>query len=221
VKGAVLAGLLALSPAPAPAPAPAEPERAIESWTCSVKEQLDQHVSGMLQMMVYPDGSRQGLSYYVSWADQPGYIAEQQMNWIWIPLDATKLWKPDEIGFSVDSRQADDKGVIYFEGPTLARISHPAGGMVEALPTFQTTWVKLIDRYLVARLWAGWPWRAEVLDRKGATLGSQAILLPGPEASQAMFTRLRSELEREAQARGPKCSPNLEPSQEELERAVI
>lgn len=214
------AGLIAAQ-APEPAPTP-EPARAIESWTCKVKEQLDHHVSGMLQMLVYPDGSRRQLSYYVNWADQPGYIAEQRMSWIWIPLDATRLWKPDDIGFSVDSERTDEQGSVVFTSPGSGRMDQSARGMVKSLrPTFPATWVSVDDAYLIAQLWAGWPWEARLSDRKGAVLGSQAILLPGAEPSQAMFTRLRAELDRVAQDPAGKCNANLEPSEWDRIQEVI
>lgn len=217
----ILAAALALA---APEPAAPEPreERAVESWTCTVTEQLDHHVSGMLQMMVDPDGRRRDLSYYVHWADQPGYIAEQSMSWIWIPLDATRLWKPDEIGISVEGKRTDEQGWVVFRSPKYGRLSRPARGIAKSLrPTFDTTWVKIEEAYLVAQLWAGWPWTVEHSDRKGVGLGSQAVLLPGPEAAQAMFTRLRARLDSAAQDPAGKCRANLEPTQWEREQEVI
>jgi len=79
---ALALSLLLTAPPPAPPP---EPPRAVMSWTCFAGEQIDQHVSGMVEMLVYPDGSRDSLSYYLNWAQQPRYMAEQQMSWVWIP----------------------------------------------------------------------------------------------------------------------------------------
>jgi hypothetical protein len=83
------------------------------------------------------------------------------------------------------------------------------------------TWVKIDDSYLVAQLWAGWPWTVEHLDRKAATLGSQAVLLPGPEVAQAMFTRLRTRLDSGARDPASNCRANLEPSRWEREMQSI
>ena len=83
-------------------------------------------------------------------------------------------------------------------------------------PTFRSSWVNLVDAYLVSKLWAGWPWEARLTDRKGTTLGTQVILLPGPAVAQAMFTRLRAELDRSAAERATKCQPNLGPDAYEL-----
>jgi hypothetical protein len=69
----------------------------------------------------------------------------------------------------------------------------------------------------MAHLWAGWRWKVILSDRKGMPLGSQEILLPGPEQAQAMFARLRAELDRRAQAPAANCTPNLEPTQQEID----
>ena len=200
---------------------PAE-ERPLESWTCTVSEQLDHNVSGMLQMMVDPDGTRRELSYYVHWADQPGYIAEQSMSWIWIPLDAARLWKPDEIGLSVEGQRTDERGQVVIRSPKYGRLSRSARGLAKSLrPTFHTTWIKIEEAYLVAQLWAGWPWTAEHTDRNGAALGSQAVLLPGPEAAQAMFTRLRAKLDAAAADPAKGCRANLGKTQQELEEEQV
>lgn len=200
---------------------PAE-ERPLESWTCTVSEQLDHNVSGMLQMMVDPDGTRRELSYYVNWADQPGYIAEQSMNWIWMPLDAISLWKPDEIALSLEGDRTDERGWVVFRSPRYGRLSRPARGLAKSLrPTFNTSWIKIEEAYLVAQLWAGWPWTVEHSDRKSAALGSQAVLLPGPEAAQAMFTRLRAKLDAAAADPAKGCRANLGKTQRELEEEQV
>lgn len=207
--------------AQAPAPAPAE-DRPLESWTCTVSEQLDHNVSGMLQMLVDPDLTRRELSYYVNWADQPGYIAEQRMSWIWIPLDAARLWKPDEIGLSVDGERTDEEGWVVFHSPKYGRLSRPARGRAKSLrPTFNTSWIKIEEAYLVAQLWAGWPWTVEHSDRESVALGSQAVLLPGSEAAQAMYTRLRARLDSAAADPAKGCHANLGKTQRELEEEQI
>ena len=219
MTGAALLLLAAFAQAPS---ASAGEERPLESWTCTVKEQLDHNVSGMLQMMVDPDGTRRELSYYVHWADQPGYIAEQSMSWIWIPLDSAGLWKPDEIGLSVEGKRTDERGRVVIRSPRYGRLSRPARGLAKSLrPTFDTTWIKIEDAYLLAQLWAGWPWTAEHTDRKGAALGSQAVLLPGPEAAQAMFTRLRARLDAAAADPAKGCRANLGKTQRELEEEQV
>ena len=187
------------------------PNSTVSSWTCTAKEQLDQHVSGMLQVLVYPGGERRELSFQLNWADQPGYIAEQQAIWFGIPPDAAQLWKPDKIAFSVDSKRTDERGLVIFDSLAAGQIADPARVSVKSLrPTFPATWVSVDEGYLISKLWAGWPWRAKLIDRKGVTLGTQAILLPRPEVAQAMFARLKAELERLAAEKATKCSANIE-----------
>jgi len=210
--GAFLA--LALAPAPpAPPPAAPAPERKVESWTCTVQEQLDDHVSGMLYVMVSPTGERSGLSYQVNWSEKPHFMALQQMNWIWIPLDATALWKPDDIQLAIDGNKVDEQGSLAFRIDGGGSISEAAAGKVKSLGSFGRKWVRLVDGYLRARLWAHWPWTVEHTDRKGASLGTQAILLPGPAVSQAMFERLRARLDLAAREPAKHCSANLEPDE--------
>jgi hypothetical protein len=215
----LLLALVALAAPPAPAE---EEEREILSWTCSVAEQLGRNVGGSLSMIVKPDGNRGEMSYYVHWSTQPGYIAEQSMNWIWIPLDAVKLWKPDEIGLSVKDERADEARSVRFDSPKHGQIWRSAPGLTKSLrPTFKSTWVKIDEAYLVAQLWDGWPWSLALSDSKGQPLGSQAVLLPGPDAAQAMFGRLRSRLEPLSRAPASKCNANLGPTRWEMEQSLI
>jgi hypothetical protein len=217
-------GLLALmvSVVQAQASAPPLSARPIESWTCTAREQLDQHVSGMLQMLVYPDGGRRQLSFYINWSVQPGHMAEQQVSWVGIPPNAVQLWKPDEIAFSVEAKRTDKKGAVTFTSSAFGQISEPAEGKVRSLrPNFRSSWVSLDDSYLVSKLWDGWPWEARLTDRNGATLGTQAMLLPRPETAQAMFTRLKAELDRSATERATKCTPNFGPDEDQLMQQVI
>jgi hypothetical protein len=216
VSALLLAALLVQAPAPAP-----EEERPLVSWTCSVSERLDDNVGAMLQMMAYPDGTRGEMSYYVHWSVKPGHMAEQMMSWIWIPLDSNRLWKPDEIELSVKGEQTDELGSIIFLSPKHGRISRPARNLAKPLPEFRTTWVKIEQAYLIAQLWSGWPWTAQHSDRKGQPLGSQAILLPGPEAVQAMYSRLKARLERDSAEPASKCHANFGPSQREIEESQI
>lgn len=198
------------------------PPPVIESWTCTVKEQLDRNVSGMLQVLVYPSGERRELSFQINWSAQPGYMAEQQLSWVGIPPAAVTLWKPDKIAFSVSTRRTDERGGITFDSSGFGKISEPARGKVRSLrPTFHSTWVSIDDAYLVSRLWSGWPWEVTLSDRKGVTLGSQAILLPPPEAAQAMFTRMRAELDQSAASKEKECAANPEPSEWERLHEVI
>lgn len=213
--------LLAATLAQAPAKAPEE-ERPIESWTCTVSERLDANVGGMLQMMVDPDRTRREMSYYVHWSVGPGHMAEQRMSWIWIPLDAARLWKPDEIELSIKGERTDEEGSVSFRSPKYGRLSRPAKNLAKSLrPTFNMTWVSIGEAYLVAQLWAGWPWTAEHSDRKGVPLGEQAILLPGPDAAQAMFTRLRARLDSDSADPAARCQANLGPTRWEMEDALI
>ena len=199
-----------------------EEERPLESWTCTVGEQLDHNVSGMLQLIVLPDGARREMSFYLNWAQQPGYIALQQARWVWIPLDSERLWKPDDFSLSVEGKRTDAQGAIVFAAPDRTPISESARGKVDSLrPNFPYTHVKIEDGYLIARLWEGWPWTVTLSDRKGVKLGSQAILLPGPEAAQAAFTRLRARLYAAAADPGKNCRANLGQTQRELEEAQI
>lgn len=205
--------------AQAPVQAPEE-ERPLESWTCTVSEQVDGHVAGMLQMLVDPDGTRREMSFYVHWSDQPGYMAEQQMRWIWIPLDAARLWKPDDIELSLQGVTTDEEGSVDFRSPKYGRIWRSARGIAGSLrPHFNTTRVKIEEAYLIAQLWSGWGWTAEHSDRKGAPLGSQAVLLPGPDAAQALFERLRSRLAEDSAQPAARCRANLGQTRWELEES--
>jgi hypothetical protein len=212
-----------LAPAGAPPAVPAPPAREqgpLESWTCTVNERLDRNVGGMLQMLVDPDGARRELSYYVSWSEKPGYMAMQQMRWVWIPLDATRLWKPDDFTISIAGGEGDAGDRVVFTAPSRAWIWGSPGSRIESLrPHFNFTAVHVEEGYLVAQLWAGWPWTAELRGRKGERLGSQAFLLPGPETAQAMFTRLRAVLNHAAADPAARCQANYGPTQLELEES--
>lgn len=210
----LLAAILAQAPAP-------EEERPLESWTCTVSEGGDSQVRGMLQMMVDPDGSRRDLSFYIHWSPKPGHIAMQGMSWIGIPLDSDRLWKPDDIELSLKGKRADEAGSVVFQSPKHGRIHRPASRLAKWLPTFEVTWVKVEEAYLIAQLWSAWPWTAEHLDSKGVTLGPQAILLPGPDAAQAMFNRLRARLDAQAADPAAKCQANLGPTRQELEDSQV
>lgn len=213
----LLAAMLAQAPAQAP-----EEERPLESWTCTVDERLDAHVGGMLQMLVDPDGTRREMSYYVHWSAQPGHMAEQKMSWIWIPFDAAKLWKPDEIELWMKGERTDEEGSVNFRSPKYGWISRPARGVAESLrPNWNITRVKIGEAYLIAQLWSGWLWAAEHSDRKGVPLGSQAILLPGPDSAQAMFTRLRTRLASDSADPAAKCRANFGPTHWEMVEAQV
>lgn len=213
--------LLAVLLVQTPAQAPRE-ERPVESWTCSATERLGRNVGGLLQIQVDADGTRRQMSYYVHWSAGPGYAAEQRMGWIWIPLDSDRLWKPDEVELSVPGERTDKKGSVIFQSPKYGRISRSAGALVKSLrPEFKATWLKIDEAYLIAQLWSGWPWTAEHSDRKGAPLGSQAILLPGPDAAQAMFTRLRARLDSDSADPAAKCLANPGSTRWEMEDSLI
>lgn len=217
MSAAILAALLVQAPAPPP-----EEERPLESWTCTVSERLGDHVGGMLQMLVDPDGTRRDLSFHVHWSAKPGHMGLQSMSWIGIPLDSDRLWKPDEIELSIKGERTDEAGSVIIQSPKHGRIHRSADRLARSLrPHFELTWVKIEEAYLIARLWSGWPWTAEHRDSKGATLGSQAILLPGPDASQAMFARLRIRLAEHAADPAGKCQANLGPTQRELEESQV
>lgn len=210
----LLAALVAQAPAPAP-----EEERPLESWTCTVSEKLDDHVGGMLQMMVDPDGTRREMSYYVSWS---GHTAGQQMSWIWIPIGAARLWKPDEILLSLDGERTDEEGSVLFHSPKYGRLDRPARDFAKSLrPHSDTTRVTIGEAYLVAQLWSSWPWTAEHRDRKGVTLGAQAILLPGPDVAQAMFARLRARIVLDAANPAARCHANLGPTHQEMVDSLV
>ena len=214
--------LLAAMLAQAPAQAPQEEERPLESWTCTVSERLGENVGGMLQMVVEPDGTRRPADLHVHWSTKPGYMALQSMSWIGIPLDADRLWKPDDIELSMKGDRTDKAGSLIFQSRKHGRIHRPASRLAESLrPHFELTWVKIEEAYLIAQLWSAWPWTAEHSDSKGVTLGSQAILLPGPDASQEMFSRLRARLDEQAAEPAAKCHANLGPTQRELEESQV
>ncbi len=215
----LLLALAAIAADPAPAE---EEEREILSWTCSVAEQTDGNVHGSLSMIVKPDGTREEMSYYVHWSTQPGYIGEQSMNWIWIPLDAAKLWKPDEIGLSVKDEGTEEPRSVRFNSPRHGKIWGSGPGLARSLrPTFNSTWVKIDEAYLIAQLWDGWPWSLELSGPKGQPLGSQVVLLPGPDVAQAMFGRLRYRLEALSREAASKCHANLGPTRWEMEQSLI
>ncbi|HEU0134511.1 MAG TPA: hypothetical protein VFR28_06780 [Allosphingosinicella sp.] len=214
--------LLALAALAADPVQTAEEEREILSWTCSVAERPDRNVHGSLSIIVKPDGSRGEMSYYVHWSAQPGHSAQQSMNWIWIPLDAVKLWKPDEIEIGVKVERSDETGSVSFKSPRYERIWRPARGLAKSLrPTFDSTAVTIGEPYLIAQLWAGWPWSVDLSDTRGQPLGSQAVLLPGPDAAQAMFDRLRARLEALSRDAASKCQANLGPTRREMEESLI
>lgn len=171
-------------------------------------------------MVVDPDGTRHPPSLHVHWSTKPGHMGLQSMSWIGIPLEADRLWKPDEIELSLKGERTDEGGSVIFHSTRHGGIHRSASPIAKSLrPNFDLTWVKIEEAYLIAQLWSGWPWTAEHRDRKGAALGSQAILLPGPDDAQAMFIRLKIRLDAQAARPAEKCRANFGLSQRELEES--
>ena len=192
-------------------------------WNCSVFEQVDSNVSAYLETLVDEPGPlKRHVDFYVSWAQQPGYMAEQQLSWVGIPQDAVRLWKPDRYYFGISSETTDRDGFIVFKGPGHERVSAPSELMVRSLrPHFPITAVSAHEGWLVWRLWSGDGWTAEMFDSKGKSLGQSAILLPPATVLQPLFARMRAELDRKAASPQGVCYAIPEPTQQELEDALI
>ena len=171
-----------------------------EGWNCSAAAELSPNLPAMMETLLGADRSRTTLDFYIWWVPQPRYIANQSMSWIGIPREATLLWKPDRIEFGVPGTRTDNEGYIQFEslrGNAFYSVIRPAS--VRSLrPTFQTNWVVIEDGAVIAQLWARPPGRVRYTDRRGEELGSLEILLPAAADAQAVFTRMRAELERKA-----------------------
>lgn len=169
-------------------------------------EQLDANVSGLLQMQVDEDGTRQPLDFYINWSRQRGHAAEQQMSWIDVPERAEWLWKPDSYAFSIPGKRPDRKGSLRLQSISGLHHSIPVGDVARSLwPSFKAAWVKLEDGATVARLWSASDWTADLYDRRGRQTGTLKLLLPGQAAAQSLFGRMRTELKRLASEPARHC----------------
>jgi hypothetical protein len=190
-----------------------------DRWTCSVGEQLNDNLSASLHAVLADPGPTPRLiEFYVSWARQRGYMAEQQLVWVGIPARETRLWKPDRYYFGIMGDRTDGEGFLVFRSPTSGRTDRvSAGSMVRWLPDFQTNAVRVEDAGLRARLWGGANWNAELSDHEARPVGSTPILLPPEAVIQPIFGRMRAELERMMADPAQHCRevPQLTP--EELE----
>ena len=66
-------------------------------------------------------------------------------------------------------------------------------------------WVTIEDGYVISQLWSRPPARANYIDRRGRPLGNAEMLLPVAADAQALFTRMRAELERKAADPAANC----------------
>ena len=199
-----------------------QPARAEDRWHCSVGERLDTHLSAYLETVLgEPGAPRSGVHLYVSWSQQPGYMAEQQLAWIGIPPEATTLWKPDRYYFGIKGERTDRDGSLYFRSPgSPAILPVSARPVVEWLENFHTTAVTIEEPSLRAKLWAGAEWTVDYSDGRGRALGSAAILLPPQQVVQPLFARLRTELERKVADPAQFCREIPPPTREQLEEAM-
>ena len=188
-------------------------------WNCNAHEQMDEHVSAYMETLLGEPGAvRQHVDFYVSWARQPRYIAEQQMSWVGIPVDATRLWKPDRYSLDLAGDRTDVRGLVIFTSPSARRIDVPALRVVRSLrPEFNITSVTIEDASQRTQIWEGRAWTAEHVDRQGNSLGRGPMLLPGEAAIQPVFARLRAELDRRATDPDHLCRTIPQPTPEELE----
>lgn len=194
-----------------------------DRWNCNASAQIDTHVWAYLETLLSEPGAvRRHLDFYVSWAQQPGYMAEQQYVWVGIPVDATRLWKPDRIYFGLAGDRTDEQGLVLFSSAAVPRIDMPADRLVRSLrPTFNVTAVTIEDASLRTRLWEGGGWTAAHIDRQGNPLGQGALLLPTEAAIQPVFARLRAEVERRAADPDRYCRIIPEPTRQELEERQV
>jgi hypothetical protein len=207
----LLAALIAAMPSPALA----------EGWVCEVFERGDPNRPAHMWVPVNADRSRGLTGFMVSWASQPGHIAEQQYNWLGIPADATLLWQPDEIELGIRSPRTDPRGWIVFTSPGAQPVHLRAERAAHWLRDFRMTWVSASQGLQVAPLWAGRNWTAALFDRRGRPLGRQPLQLPDRAAMQAMFTRMKTELDRLLTDPARHCRAIPDPTPEELEQQVI
>lgn len=137
------------------------------------------------------------------------------MMWVAIPRDAITLWKPDWLHFGIDSGRTDRRGYIRFGHASYLHPLVRREGMLSRLRTWRQTWVKIEDPLVLAQLWEHWPRSAELFDRRARLLGSSDIRFPEPAAVQALFTRMRTELERRAADPATHCSTIPDPPETE------
>lgn len=200
--------------------AAAVPARA--QWTCHVADGIDARLRASMWMQVADGGGREPPGFEIHVRGEDGHGALQRMTWVGIPLDATILWKPDDIYFGIGTERTDEEGTLLFVQPPYGqRHGFSARGMVRSLgPDFPLTPVTVESGSLVQLLWRYGPWTVEYRDRNREMLGTATILLPRAEAAQALFTRMRAELERKASDPARNCEPIPEPTQQELEDSV-
>lgn len=191
----------------------ATPVRA--SWTCWASEQLEPRATALLTMIVHEDGTSRELTFSLAWSTRFP-VASQRIMWFWIPVRETELWKPDLIEFRIDTRRTDRRGSIRFVAEAGQIITERAAPLADTLrPYSRSTWVKIEDGRLIGELWVGWPWTARHFDHRGRLLGTQPLHLPGREAAQAIFTRLRAALDVAAAAPAERCDRVPDPPEEE------
>lgn len=192
-------------------------------WNCSVRDELDENRTAVMETLVGMEGAPATLDFYLYWVPQRGHIASQTMSWIGIPRDATLLWKPDRIEFGVPDSETEEAGFIRFDslqGVSLYSVVRPAS--VRSLrPTFEVSWVKIEDASVIAQLWHRPARRASYVGRDGRNLGEADILLPLPAEARTLFARMRAALERKLADPGAQCRAIPDPTPEELMNQVI
>lgn len=196
----------------------AQPAVAAERWHCSAHAQIDNHLSAYLETVLSdPPGGRHA-DFYISWAQQPGYIAEQQLTWIGIAPDETRLGKPDRFYFGVPGDRVDEEGFLRLNAAGEGGLLLPARPLIRSLrPTFNVTGVTIEAPTARTTLWRADGWTAELVDRQGQSLGRSAILLPSAATVGPVFARLRAELERKVADPAHHCREIPQPTQEEIE----
>lgn len=204
------------------ASAPVRAQEQEVRWNCNAHEQIDTHLSAYMEtLLTEPGAVRRHVDFYVSWAQQPRYMAEQQLSWVGIPVDATRLWKPDLYYFGLAGDRTDERGLVTFSSPGVRRIDVMARNVARSLrPHFNTTAVTIDDASQRTQLWEGRDWTAEHWDRHGNSLGRGPILLPGEAAVQPVFARLRAELDRRAADPDRLCRIISQQTQQELEESL-
>lgn len=147
-------------------------------------------------MEIASDGTPRPLSFEIGAAGRTGAGGSQLMSWTSIPVAANLLWKPDSIVLTIPSARIGRRDAIEFEDEQgLLLLLEPAHGLARSLRPMQLTSIAVAEPRLVAQLWDNWPSRVSHRGESRRRLGSAPILLPRPDAAQALFARLRARVE--------------------------
>lgn len=188
-------------------------------WSCSVREQIDPNLNAAMDISLGPDRGRTMLEFYINWVERPGFVGGQSMSWLAIPHDATLLWKPDGIGFTIPGARRGRNGLLLFRRPG-QRLSLGANEVARDMGRgVDMTGVTLTDPRFIAQLWPQLDsWHVDHSDRHSRVVGRVDLRLPGAADAQALFTRLRAALERKAADPEANCDaiPDREPRDEDI-----